>query len=801
MNRSATERVNNMGFLKRFGKKMLLFDGAMGTQLQAHGLSAGELPETWNITHPEIVRGIHKAYVDAGCDILKTNTFGANALKFDGAYSVQALVQTGVQNARAAAETADREVLVALDMGPTGKLLKPYGDLEFCKAYRLYKEQVCAGANGADLVLIETMGDLYEIKAAVLAAKENCDLPVVVTMIFDAQGKLLTGADIETAVVTLEALGVDALGFNCGLGPKQMLPFVETALRYASTPLVVNPNAGLPICVDGVTSYNVSPAEFAADLQKIANKAGVFAVGGCCGTTPSHLKAAAVCKGITPQPVKQKDFTSVSSYGKTVTFGEKPVLIGERINPTGKKRLKAALLENDESYILSEAAAQIDAGAHILDVNVGLPELDEPAVLERTVLSLQSITDLPLQIDTSDPAAMARALRIYNGKALLNSVNGKQASMETVFPLAKKYGAAVVCLTLDENGIPDTAEGRIQIAKRILKTAEEYGIPKKNLVFDTLALTVSTGAQNASIALAALRYIRSNLGVHTVLGVSNISFGLPKRENLNAAFFTLAMDNGLSAGIINPKSEGMMNAYYAFCALRGFDLNFETYIRNATDTASTNTGRAAGDLQSAVEKGLKAEAASRTKALLKDTQPLEIINTQLIPALDRVGQGFEKGTVFLPQLLMSADAAKAAFEEIKAVLRETGTATSQNNAHKIILATVQGDIHDIGKNIVKVLLENYGFAVLDLGKDVKPEVILEAAKREHVRLVGLSALMTTTVANMEKTIALFRKEYPECRIMVGGAVLTEDYAKRIGAHFYSKDAMGSVRYAEKFFAK
>lgn len=791
-----------MGFRERFGKEMLLFDGAMGTQLQARGLTAGELPEIWNVTHPEVIREIHKAYVDAGCDILKTNTFGANALKFEGTeYTVPQLVRAGVENVRAAAKTADREVLVALDMGPTGKLLKPYGELELCKAYELYKEQVCAGADGADLVLIETMGDLYEIKAAVLAAKENCDLPVVVTMIFDTQGKLLTGADIETAVITLEGLGVDALGFNCGLGPKQMLPFAKQALTVSSAPLVVNPNAGLPVCVDGVTSYNVTPAEFAEDLGKIANTAGVWAVGGCCGTSPAHLQAAAVCKSVVPQPVKQKDFTAVTSYGKTVTLGEKPVLIGERINPTGKKRLKAALISGDEAYILSEAASQIDAGAHILDVNVGLPEIDEPAVLERTVQSLQGITNLPLQIDTSDTVAMERALRIYNGKPLINSVNGKQESMEAVFPLAKKYGGAVVCLTLDENGIPETAEGRIKIAERILKTAAEYGIEKKNLIFDTLALTVSTGAQNANITLKALHYIRNTLGAHTVLGVSNISFGLPKRDHINAAFFTLAMENGLSAGIINPKSEAMMNAYYAFCALKGLDLNFEAYIQNATDSAATPVANTAGDLQAAVEKGLKAEAAARTKDLLQTTAPLDIINTQLIPALDRVGQGFEQGTVFLPGLLMSADAAKAAFDEIKAVLQETGAQNAEKTAHKIVLATVKGDIHDIGKNIVKVLLENYGFAVLDLGKDVDPERILETARREQVKLVGLSALMTTTVVNMEKTIALLHREYPACRVMVGGAVLTQDYADRIGADFYSKDAMGTVRYAEKFFSE
>lgn len=792
-----------MGFREKLGKEMLLFDGAMGTQLQAHGLQAGELPEVWNLTHAEVVRGIHRAYAHAGCDILKANTFGANALKFEGTpYTVSEIVRAAVENARAAAAQTDREIFVALDLGPTGKLLKPYGELEFSKAYELYKEQILAAKENVDLILIETMGDLYEIKAAVLAAKENSDLPVVVTMIFDEQGKLLTGADIETALFTLEGLGVDMIGFNCGLGPVQMLPFVRKLGEIGSTPIAVNPNAGLPECIDGVTSYNVSPAEFADALSEIAHCDGVWAVGGCCGTTPAHLDAAVrACKEITPKAIKPKYFTAVTSYGRTVYMGERPILIGERINPTGKKRLKAALVEGDEGYIFSEAVAQADGGAHVLDVNVGLPEIDEPAVLERTVQGLQGITDLPLQIDTSDPAAMERALRIYNGKPLINSVNGKQESMDAVFPLAKKYGGVVVCLTLDEHGIPDSAEGRIKIAEKIIKTAESYGISKKDLIVDTLAMTVSTGADNAKITLEALRYIRHTLGVHTVLGVSNISFGLPKRDSINAAFFTLAMENGLSAGIINPKSDAMMNAYYAFCALKGLDENFEQYIAHVTDSAAPAKAESGTDLKTAVIKGLKAEAGEQAKQLLKNTEPLEIINTHLIPALDIVGQGFENGTVFLPQLLMSADAAKVAFDEIKQVIAQSGAPANDEKKDKIVIATVKGDIHDIGKNIVKVLLENYGFDVIDLGKDVDPEIILETAKREHVRLVGLSALMTTTVANMEVTIELLHREYPTCKIMVGGAVLTKDYADRIGADFYSKDAMGSVRYAEKLFSE
>ena len=787
-----------MDFKAVLGKKMLLFDGAMGTQLQENGLAAGELPETWNRKAPETVYEIHKAYAQAGCDILKTNTFGANALKLGG--DVAELVQSGVHLARRAADEADHQMFVALDMGPTGKLLAPYGDLAFEKAYDLYREQVLAGRDGADLILIETMGDLYEIKAAVLAAKENSDLPIAVSMIFDEKGKLLTGSDVQTAVVTLEGLGVDLIGLNCGLGPDGMYPFVQEMAQISSTPLFCNPNAGLPECVNGVTSYRVSPTDFADALRHIAALDGVWAVGGCCGTTPAHLeKAVEVCKAVSISPIKEKNFTAISSYAKTVTLGEKPVIIGERINPTGKKRLKEALLAGDTGYIFSEAVSQAQSGAQVLDVNVGLPELDEPTVLAETVAALQGITDLPLQIDTSSGEAMARALRTYNGKPLINSVNGKRESMETVFPLAQKYGGAIVCLTLDEDGIPDTAEGRIRIAEKILQTAQSYGIAKKDLVFDPLAMTVSTGADNANVTLQTLRHLRHVLGVQTVLGVSNVSFGLPKRAHINAAFFALAMENGLSAGIINPKSDEMMNAYYAFCALKGLDPNFEAYIANATDAAAAPTANSAEtDLRTAVCKGLKEAAKQGTQKLLETMPPLEIIQTQLVPALDEVGKGFEAGTIFLPQLLMSADAAKAAFEVLKSGF--TGGQETADEKHKIVIATVQGDIHDIGKNIVKVLLENYGFEVIDLGKDVPPERVLEAAQREQVRLVGLSALMTTTVESMARTIALLHREYPACKIMVGGAVLTQDYADRIGADFYSKDAMGSVRYAEKLFS-
>ena len=525
---------------------------------------------------------------------------------------------------------------------------------------------------------------------------------------------------------------------------------------------------------------------------------GVSLLGGCCGTTPEHLKEAVkLCKDIPVLPVKQKSITAVTSYSKTAVIGERPIIIGERINPTGKKKLKAALVSGDSGYIFSEALSQVECGADVLDVNVGLPEIDEPKVMCDTVKGIQGITNLPLQIDTSDPAAMEQALRIYNGKPLINSVNGKKESMEKIFPLAKKYGGVVVCLTLDESGIPESAEGRIKIAEKIINTAKEYGIDKKDLIIDTLAMTVSTGAENAKRTLQALSYVRNTLGVNTVLGVSNISFGLPKRDNINAAFFTLAMGSGLSAGIINPKSDSMMNAFYSYCALNGYDENFETYISKTSDSAPTAKNDKT-DLKTAVINGLSKAAGENARELLKTEQPLDIINLYLIPALDIVGKGFEDGTIFLPQLLMSADAAKAAFDEIKASIPAEANGSEKKN--KVVIATVKGDIHDIGKNIVKVLLENYGFDVIDLGKDVDPEIIVDTAIKEKVKLVGLSALMTTTVVNMEETIRLLRKRYPECKVMVGGAVMTQDYADRIGADSYAKDAMGAVRYAEKLFS-
>lgn len=785
-----------MTFKEKFGKEILFFDGAMGTMLQKNGLKTGELPENMNLTHPDVLLKIHREYLDSGCNVITTNTFGANSLKFN---NVDEIISSAVSLAKKSTEDYDRDTFVALDIGPIGRLLEPCGDLPFNDAYELFKEQVIAGEKaGADLVLIETMGDLYEIKAAVLAAKENTDLPVLVSMIFDEKGILLTGADIKTAVVTLEGLGVDGIGMNCGLGPDQMLELLKEMQKYSSTPIFIQPNAGLPVSVNGKTTYNVTAEEFARKQLLILHN-GACALGGCCGTTPDHIRAMIdLCKNEKIAEIDKKSYTAVSSYSKAVIFNEKPVIIGERINPTGKKFLKEALRNNDMDYIYREGVAQADAGADILDVNVGLPEIDEPTMMVNAVKGLQSILNTPLQIDTSDTVAMKNALRIYNGKPMINSVNGKEDSMNSVFPLVKKYGGVVVCLTLDEKGIPETADGRMTIAEKIVNRALEYGISKNDLVFDPLCMTVSTNKENAKITLECVRRLKNDLGVHTVLGVSNVSFGLPNRELLNSTFFTLAMQNGLSAGIINPKSEMMMNAYYSYNALMGYDENFESYISSVTEIKN-ETKNADVDLETAVIKGLKEQAKQETEKELQTKTPLEIIDGILIPALDKVGKDFENNKVFLPGLLMSAETAGVSFEIIKEHLSKNGSESAKKG--RVIIATVKGDIHDIGKNIVKVLLENYGYDVIDLGKDVTPQSIVDKVKEHNVKLVGLSALMTTTVPAMEETIKLLKEQTTGVAVMVGGAVLTEEYAEMIGADYYGKDAMSSVRIAEKFFTE
>lgn len=784
-----------MLFKDLLGKKTLFFDGAMGTMLQAAGLKPGELPELWNFTHADEVEKIHTAYLNAGADIIKTNTFGANRLKFAGTDIKTADVITQAVKIAQKACLAKPGSFVALDLGPTGKLLAPYGDLPFEEAVSIYAEIVRAGvAAGADLILIETMSDTYEMKAALLAAKENSDLPVVCTMTLDEDGKLLTGGDITAAAIMLEGLGADAIGFNCGLGPAQMQKLLPQLLAATPLPAVLNPNAGLPKEVDGKTVFDVDADEFAALMYEMAKNRALSIMGGCCGTTPAHIAAlAAKCRNIVPQ-MRECDLTAVAAYGSAVVIGKKPVIIGERINPTGKPRLKQAILDGDYDYICRLGLEQIDSGAAILDVNVGVPGIEEPAASAETVQRLQAITSVPLQIDTSNYDAMAGSMRLYNGKPLLNSVCGKEESLAKVLPLVKKYGAAVVALTLDDSGIPATAEGRIAIAEKIIACAAEYGIAKRNIIVDPLALTISTGGDNAKTDLQVLRELTKR-GIKTVMGVSNISFGLPARDAVNSAFFVLAMEAGLSCAIINPQSAAMMGAYYAYGALSGLDEGCKNYVARFADSAQPKAVQpqtAEYTLYDAIVKGLREQSEKAVKSQLAQKQPLEIINGEMIPALDYVGNGFEKHTLFLPQLLMSAEAAKAAFNVIRDKMAAEGG--SQSNGIKVILATVKGDIHDIGKNIVKVLFENYGYQVIDLGKDVPPEKITEAAVKHSADVVGLSALMTTTVGAMEETIKVLRAA-GSFKIVCGGAVLTQDYADSIGADFYAPNAVSAVNYA------
>ena len=805
------------GLLERLGKEWLVFDGGTGSILQSKGLRGGELPETWNLIRPEDIIDLHCGYLRAGCDIFNTNTFGANALKFPD--NLEAIVTAAVNNAKEARRRAGREdAFVALDIGPTGKLLEPLGDLPFERAVELFGEVVRYGSRaGADLVLIETMSDSYEAKAAVLAARENCSLPVCITVTFDEKGKLLTGGSVDSTVALLEGLRVDALGVNCGLGPEQMIPIVRRLTEVCSVPVIVNPNAGLPRTEGGRTVYNVGPEEFAGWMEKIAEM-GVQAVGGCCGTTPEHIRLTA--ERVRKMPFKEqtrKNRTVVSSFSQCVEIGARPVIIGERINPTGKKKFKQALREGDIEYILREGLRQEDSGAHILDVNVGLPEIDEPAMMVSVVQKLQSVLALPLQIDTTDPEALERGMRIYNGKPMVNSVNGKKESIETVFPLVRKYGGVLVALVLDEDGIPSDAEGRIRIARRIYEAADRYGVPREDIVIDGLAMTISSDNTSALVTLETLRRVRDELHGHTILGVSNISFGLPRRSVINSYFLAMALQSGLNAAIMNPGNEEMMESYRAYCALAGLDPQCMGFIEayagtqdrapaakapaapaGASDGAAGRASAAlagAMRLNESVVRGMAQSAAEAARKALADTSALELINRDLIPALDHVGKGFEKGTVFLPQLLMSAEAAKAAFE----VIKETLQGQTQKVKGRIILATVKGDIHDIGKNIVKVMLENYGYEVIDLGKDVAPETVVETAIRENIALVGLSALMTTTVVSMEETIRLLHEKKPDTKVVVGGAVMTQEYADAIHADCYAKDAMATVHFAEEVF--
>lgn len=794
-----------MTFKDYLNSNIVCFDGGMGTLLQARGLKAGEYPERWNLTRPEVITEVHKAYYDAGSNVVCTNTFGANTLKFSKA-ELEEIIAAAVANAKQAKRlsSAETEKFIALDIGPTGKLLKPLGELEFEDAVEVFSQTVKLGVKyGVDLVLIETMNDSYETKAALLAAKECCDLPVIVSNAYGENGKLMTGASPAAMVALIEGMGADALGANCSLGPKQLHSVVHELLEYATKPVIVKPNAGLPSAVNGKTVFDVMPDEFAEELALMLDE-GVRIVGGCCGTTPEYIKAVGgKLKDRLPRGLQKKDRTLVSSYTAAVEFDSVPVLIGERINPTGKKRFKQALVENDIAYILTEAVKQQECGVQLLDVNVGLPEIDEAATLKSIVAELQTVTDLPLQIDSSNPLAMEAALRCYNGKAMINSVNGKAESMKAVFPLVKKYGGVVVALTLDENGIPQTARERVDIARHILKTAEEYGIDKKDIVFDPLAMTISADANAARTALHSIKLIGDELNAHTVLGVSNVSYGLPCRSAVNGTFLALAFENGLSAAIVNPFSADIMKAYYSYNALKGLDKSCEKYI-NATrlfaelenDTSAPLQSAQATDgteLQHAIVKGMKDKAAKLTRESLKTIPPLTLVNDEIIPALNTVGKGYESKTVYLPQLLMSAEAAKLAFEVVKSHMDK---AQNGESAGTVVIATVEGDIHDIGKNIVKLLLENYGFDVIDLGKDVPAEKIADAVIKTNARLVGLSALMTTTVPFMEQAIKLLHEKAPWCKIVVGGAVLTKEYADMLGADKYAADAMETVRFAE-----
>jgi len=836
-----------------FRDKIYILDGAMGTMLQRSGMSADETSTHFGQNNPDILKGIHKQYIDAGADIIYAATFGINRYKMDELdVSLEEAVKVAMKaagEARAEAAEEGREVKVALGLGPIGELLEPMGTLSFEDAYETFAQVIraavkageegccCSGCGtecscAPDLVVIETMTDLYEVKAAVLAVKENSDLPVMVSMTFEQNERTFTGVSLEAMAVTLEGLGVDAMGINCSLGPVEIYPMAQKLRTLTDLPVFAKPNAGLPDPATG--EYDITCDQFVAKMSEYID-AGINMLGGCCGTDPGYIKGLAearnkaACKG---QASGEPDASyadeaaesaprvlKVCSGNKVVTVDHVTV-IGERINPTGKKRLKQALLDEDYDYILIQAIEQIDAGAEILDVNVGVPSLDDVKILPLVVKKLQAITDLPLQIDSSNPAAIEAALRVYNGKAIVNSVNGEEKVMDAILPIVKKYGAAVVGLTLDENGIPATAEGRFAIAERILDRAMEYGIPKEDVIIDCLTLTVSAQQKEAAETLKAVKMVKEQLGLRTALGVSNISFGLPARILVNRTFLTLAMENGLDLPIINPNDEDMMASIFAYNVLKNVDENSVKYIERYADaeigaaalkkSPAGQQGAAAGssadmmtggagshDIFYCIEKGMKTDTVAAVETLLADKDEMAVVNEYLIPALDRVGKGFEKGTIFLPQMLQAAGAAQAGFEVIKD--RLSAGDKEVVSLGEVVIATVKGDIHDIGKNIVKVIMENYGYKMIDLGRDVPKEEIVQVVKEKGIKLVGLSALMTTTLKSMEETIEAIKNEAPDCKVMVGGAVLTADYAAQIGADHYCKDAMKSVEAAKEVF--
>ncbi|MBQ1507454.1 MAG: homocysteine S-methyltransferase family protein [Ruminococcus sp.] len=773
----------------------------MGTMIQKSSAKYEHAPETLNITEPELITSFHKAYIAAGADIVYANTFGANAYKLaDCGYSVEEIIRAGVANAKKAC--AGTTALTALDIGPIGMLLEPAGSLKFEEAYEYFKEQILAGPE-ADLIVLETMTDLYELKAAVLAARENCDKPIIATMTFERNGRTFTGVSPSAAAITLTALGVDAIGVNCSLGPDELEPVVSEMSRNTGLPLVVKANAGLPD--PNSNEYNILPDRFAECVCGLL-KYGVKLIGGCCGTTPEYIKKISLAlesKAYQSQP--KPETAAVCSPSRTVEING-PRIIGERINPTGKKLFKQALVENNIDYILAQAISQVNAGAEILDVNVGHPEIDEKTMMIRVIKAIQSVCDAPLQIDSTKPEVLEAGLRCYNGKPIVNSVNGEEKSLSTVLPLVKRYGASVVGLTLDEGGIPKTAEGRFEIAKRIVERAEAIGISRKDVFIDCLTLTVSAEQEACRETLKALHRVKTELGCKTCLGVSNISFGLPNRELVNSTFLTMALEEGLDLPIINPNAAAMTGAVRAYRVLSGIDKNSAEFISayNDAPAAPKPSQATKTDLPSAVYGGLKKEAASAVEELLKNgVDPMKIVNEMLVPALDKVGEDFEKNKIFLPQLIQSANAAQEGFEIIKKHLSAAGNAPVSKG--KIILATVKGDIHDIGKNIVKVLLDNYGYNVIDLGRDVDPKLIVDTAAEQEIKMVGLSALMTTTLPSMEETIRLIRDDdrlknpdgSSKCVVFVGGAVLTPEYAEKIGADYYCRDAKESVDTAKK----
>ena len=788
------------------GKKRLYFDGAMGTMLQNKGLKLGEVPELFNLTHSEIVEEIHREYLAAGSHFVTTNTFGANRYKMDKiGCTVEEMIQKAVEIAKRAASDYPN-TYVALDIGPSGKVLKPLGDVSFEESYEIFKEQAVAGEKaGADVILLETFTDLYEMKAAVLAAKENTSLPILCNMSFEENGRTFFGTSLESMVLLLEGLGVNALGINCSLGPRQLLPIVQRLAKITHIPIMLQPNAGLPIMEGEKVYYDITADEFGELMIEFA-RLGVSILGGCCGTNPDFIHAVVDrTKEMPFEMQKSPKYTGICSASKAVYFDDVRV-IGERLNPTGKKALQAALRVEDMDFVVREAINQVEQGAHILDINMGMPDMDEVALLKKAIMEVQGAVNLPLQIDSSNVEALEQGVRIYNGKPLINSVNGKKESLENILPIAKKYGAAVLGLTLDERGIPETAEERLEIARRIVETAMEIGIPKEDIFIDCLVVTASAQQKLVKETLKAVRLVKEQLGVKTVLGVSNVSFGLPQRPLINHNMLAMALMQGLDAPIMNPGAPGMMETVAAYRVLMGLDEDSKDYIEqygNIVARQGTTQNKETGSedkgemsIESAIKKGLKDEAQKATHRLLEQNAPLEIIEKYIVPALNEVGKLYEEQTIFLPHLIKSAEGAKAAFDVLRDQMSK-GQETSSTNKTKVILATVFGDIHDIGKNIVKVIMENYNFEVIDLGKDVPKEKVLEAVKKWQVRIVGLSALMTTTVSSMKETIEMLRKEAPEVKVIVGGAVLTQELADYVGADFYAKDAMETVRIASE----